>query len=161
MEKTYDMKPLDAEQMKAARELLTMAQKFSDDVKQIMIHSHLWHKGFTLKLHVCPTMDIYTEDIQMYRTVEDGDGLYEEEIERVKGKGEEYGNWETNPVCTSREFIHLFDGLPDEVGAGTEGKDTDNVPSCDSTVSSGISSGSVDGGNEIDSGNGYTYTTNN
>ena len=122
MREIIDMKPLNAEQMKAAREILLMSQKFADDIKQIMIHSHLWHKGFTLKLHVNPTMDIYTQDVQMYRTVEDGDGLYEEEIERLKGIGEGNETWETNPVCTSREFIHLFDAVQDEAGtnAGEE-----------------------------------------
>ena len=149
MEKKYDNRPLDAEQMKAARQLMEMSQKFADDMKQFMIHSHLWHKGFTLKLHVCPTMEIYTEDVQLYRTVHDGEGVYEEEIERVKGSVEEYENWETNPICTSREFIHLFDGLPNEVGAGAEGKDTDNVPSGGSTVSSGINFDFLDSGNEV------------
>ena len=148
MKEISDMKPLDAEQMKAARELLLMSQKFADDIKQIMIHSHLWHKGFTLKLHVCPTMEVLTQDIQMYRTVEDGDGLYEEEIERVKGinEGEK---WETNPVCTSREFIHLFDELPD--AAGTEaGKEVEKpLPPDGLCIGFDSDSDPVDGRNEI------------
>lgn len=157
MEKKYDNRPLDAEQMKAARKVMEMSQKFADDMKQFMIHSHLWHKGFTLKFHVCPTMEIYTEDIQLYRTVHDGEGVYEEEIERVKGSVEEYENWETNPICTSREFIHLFDTVQDETGteAGNECEET--VQFIPSLVHPLGTAPVMDSGNEIDSGNGYAY----
>ena len=149
MKEISDMKPLDAEQMKAARELLLMSQKFADDVKQIMIHSHLWHKGFTLKLHISPTMELFTEDIQLYRKVEDGQGLYDEEIERMKGSGEYDNGWETYATCTSREFIHLFDELPD--AAGTEaGKEVEKpLPPDGLCIGSDSDSDPVDGRNEI------------
>ena len=123
MKEIMDMKPLNAEQMYTARRILKMSQGFCDEMMATMKDSGLWQKGFTLKLHVCPTMEVLTEDIQMYRTVEDGDGLFEEEIERVKGcnEGEK---WETNPICTSREFIHLFDGTQNAAGTGA-GKESE------------------------------------
>ena len=149
MKEIIDMKPLDAEQMKTVHQLMTMSQKFCDDMKQLMIHSHLWHKGFTLKLQVSPSMDLFTEDIQFYRRVEDGDGLYDEEIERMKGSGEYDNGWETYPVCTSREFIHLFDEKKDATGteAGEEVKDTVPVDNLCAAVD-GCSS-ALDGRNEV------------
>lgn len=149
MKENYDMKPLNAEQMKAARDLLLMSQKFTDDVKQIMIHSHLWHKGFTLKLHVCPTMELFTHDIQFYRKVEDGEGLYDEEIERMKGSGEYDNGWETYATCTSREFIHLFDEVQDEAGVEAGEKVKKPLQPDDLLICSDSDSGSVDSRNEM------------
>ena len=159
MKEIMDMKPLNAEQMLTVRQLLTMSQEFSDKVKEIMTVSGIWGKGFTLKLHVCPTMEVLTEDIQMYRTVEDGDGLFEEEIERVRGC-DEGEKWETNPVCTSREFIHLFDAVQSTEGTDAGEKRNSYIPP-DPLLRDFIhGSHFMDSRNEIDSGNGYGYATN-
>lgn len=157
MKEISDMKPLNAEQMKAVKDLLLMSQKFADNVKEIMIHSKLWHKGFALKLHVIPTMEIFTEDIQMYRKVEDGDGLYDEEIERLRGSGEDDNGWETYPTCTSREFIHLFDAEEDAAGEDAGENCETALPSDNCNCCCSIDPTALGSGHEIDSGNGYTY----
>ena len=146
--KKFDMSPLDGEQMVAARKLIEYAQRFSDEVKAIMIHYKLWHKGFELKVLVDPQAENLQEDIQFQRWVADGEGFYKERIERVHDEEK----WRTLPITTSREFIHLFDEQKD--GSGTEAGDPaeENVPSDGRCADFNYHSDSVDGGDAVNNG---------
>ena len=143
-----DMSPLDGEQMVAARKLIEYAQRFADEVKQIMIHNKLWHKGFDLRVIVDPQAEVLQEDIEFQRWVADGEGHYKEKIERIHDNEE----WRTLPFTTSREFIHIFDEQED--GSGTpEGSQTEkDVPADGLWIGADDDSGSVDGGDAVNNG---------
>lgn len=111
-----DMTPLDEEQMKVMKKLIEMNQNWLDQVKKIMINHGLWKKGFTIQLSINPGMKAFAEEISIYRTVIDGDALYDETISMYKGSTEIFKNWQTLPQATSREYIHLFDTEEDGNG---------------------------------------------
>ena len=149
MEKmTMDMSPLDGEQMVAAKKLIEYAQRFADEVKQIMIHNKLWHKGFDLKVMVNPQHEILSEDIQFQRWVADGEGHYRERIERIHDSEK----WCTLPFTTSREFIHLFDAEKDGNGTEAGSKAEKDVPADGLWVGADDDSGSVDCGDAVNNG---------
>ena len=137
-----DMSPLDGEQMVAAKKLIEYAQRFADEVKAIMIHYKLWHKGFDLKVIVDPQREILSEDVQFQRWVEDGEGMFRERIERVHDSEK----WRTLPFTTSREFIHLFDDKEDGTGSPEGKADEKPLPPNGLWVGADSNSDPVDGG---------------
>ncbi len=148
MDKQIDMSRLTGEQMEAARKLIEYAQRFADEVKAIMIHYKLWHKGFDLRVIVNPQFEMLSEDIQLQRWVSDGEGHYRERIERVHDDEK----WRTLPFTTSREFIHLFD--EQKGGSGTEAgsKAEKDVPADGMWIGADDDSGSVDSRDAVNNG---------
>lgn len=143
-----DMSRLTGEQMEAAKKLIEYAQRFADEVKAIMIHYKLWHKGFDLKLIVNPQAEVLQEDIQFQRWVADGEGFYRERIERVHDREE----WRTLPVTTSRELIHLFDEQKDGSGTEAGSKAEKDVPADGMWIGADDDSGSVDSRDAVNNG---------
>lgn len=143
-----DMSPLDGEQMVAAKKLIEYAQRFADEVKAIMIHYKLWHKGFDLRVIVNPQFEMLSEDVQLQRWVSDGEGHYRERIERVHDDEK----WRTLPFTTSREFIHLFDEQKDGSGTEAGSKAEKDVPADGLWVGADDDSGSVDSRDAVNNG---------
>lgn len=143
-----DMSPLDGEQMVAAKKLIEYAQRFADEVKQIMVHYKLWHKGFDLKVIVDPQREVLSEDVQFQRWVEDGEGMFRERIERVHDSEK----WRTLPYTTSREFIHLFDEQKDGSGTEAGSKAEKDVPADGMWIGADDDSGAVDGRDAVNNG---------
>ena len=148
MDKQIDMSRLTGEQMVAAKKLIEYAQRFADEVKQIMVHYKLWHKGFDLKVIVDSQREVLSEDVQFQRWVEDGEGMFRERIERVHDDEK----WRTLPYTTSREFIHLFD--EQKGGSGTEAGSMEkaHVPADGLWIGADDDSGSVDCGDAVNNG---------
>lgn len=143
-----DMSPLDGEQMEAAKKLIEYAQRFADEVKAIMIHNKLWHKGFDLRVIVNPQFEMLSEDVQLQRWVEDGEGMFRERIERVHDSEK----WRTLPFTTSREFIHLFDEQKDGSGTEAGSKAEKDVPADGMWIGADDDSGSVDSRDAVNNG---------
>lgn len=149
MEKqTMDMSRLDGEQMEAAKKLIEYAQRFADEVKAIMIHYKLWHKGFDLRVIVNPQFEMLSEDVQLQRWVSDGEGHYRERIERVHDDEK----WRTLPYTTSREFIHLFDAEKDGNRTPEGSKAEKDVPADGLWIGADDDSGSVDSRDAVNNG---------
>lgn len=121
-----DMSRLTYEQMKTVKSLIQFGQAWADQVMMIMKNSGLWEKGFQFKCMVSPKASVLTEEVQFYRSVVDGDAIYDEEIERHKGVEANFTDWQTLSPCTSREFIHLFDDK--KSGAGSQDGKADEKP---------------------------------
>ena len=110
-----DMTPLNAEQMVVMKKLIEFGQNWAEQVKTIMVHHNLWHKGFRIQMEVDPRFSTLQMEVKVHRKVIEGDGIYDEQIERYRGP--DLGDvWKTLPPCTSREFIHLFDGEENRSG---------------------------------------------
>ena len=143
-----DMSRLTGEQMEAAKKLIEYAQRFADEVKQIMVHYKLWHKGFDLKVMVDSQREVLSEDVQFQRWVEDGEGMFRERIERVHDSEK----WRTLPFTTSREFIHLFDEQKDGSGTEAGSKAEKDVPADGMWIGADDDSGSVDSRDAVNNG---------
>lgn len=148
MDKQIDMSRLTGEQMEAAKKLIEYAQRFADEVKAIMIHNKLWHKGFDLKVIVDSQREVLSEDVQLQRWVEDGEGMFRERIERVHDSEK----WRTLPFTTSREFIHLFDEQKDGSGTEAGSKAEKDVPADGMWIGADDDSGSVDSRDAVNNG---------
>ena len=112
-----DMTPLTEEQMKVMKKLIGFSQIFAGQIKDIMVHHGLWHKCFKVEIAVDPTMAIFSKEVTVRRKVIDGNGIYDECIDRYCGKEKPFDEWRTCEPATSREFIHLFDAEADGTGA--------------------------------------------
>ena len=148
MGKTFkmDMTPLTDGQKEIMKEIIQVNQIWLDHVKQMMINHGLWDKGFVFRLSISPEATALTEEIKVYRTVVDGEAIYEESINRHKGTDELFKDWKTLSPCTSREFIHLFDD--EKSGAGSQDGKADEKPLPPNGLWIGTDpySGVVDGG---------------
>ena len=121
-----DMTPLTSKQMETMKKMIGFCQIFAGQIKDIMVHSHVWHKGFKVQIEIDPSLDYFTEWITVTRKVIDGDAIYTEQIDRMCGKAFDFKEWKTNEFTTTREFIHLFDDEKD--GTGKEERKTDEKP---------------------------------
>lgn len=141
-----DMTPLDAEQMEVMKKMIGFCQIFAGQVKDIMVHHHLWHKGFQVSINIDPRMDTLTEVVEVKRKVMDGKGIYDEGIERFRGTDKMFNEWHTLGCETSREFIHLFDDKEDGAGSPEGKADEKPLPPNGLWVGADPNSDPVDGG---------------
>lgn len=141
-----DMTPLSKEQMEVMKKMIGFCQVFAGQIKDIMVHHHLWHKGFTVNLQIDPRLETITESVAVKRKVVDGEGIYEEGIERFRGTHKIFNEWRTLGCETSREFIHLFDGEKDGEGSPERKADEKPLPPNGLWIGADPNSDPVDGG---------------